>query len=216
MPIAKQDYDQLLNQARARLLGASDAGLKGELYDVLSEFFNDSRCWLESIRFNVVTDTTTYDITPSEGQIVGLVGVLNSSNQSQAALMPNIGTVILSSAPNVAEAPLYYYALVAKTVKLPTGKDQMPIGPDWVLPRWHTGILDGLLGRMMSQPQKPYTSEKHAAYHLKRFRDAIAQARTAALRQHTLGAQAWRFPQTFSTRTQQYGVPGFSGSDRSF
>lgn len=216
MPIAQQDWDQLLNQAKIKLNGSSDAALKGELYDVLSEFFNDSRCWLEAIRFNVVTDTTAYPVTPDEGQIIGLVGVVDSQQTPQGALMPNVGTIILSAIPNIAQAPLYYYAIVSKTVKLPTGRDQMVIGPDWALPLWHVGILDGLLGKMHSQPLKPYTSKDLSAYHLKRFRVAISQARAAALRQHTMGAQAWRFPQTFATGSQQGGVPGFAGTDRSF
>ena len=216
MTIAKADADQLLNNARVRLAGASDAQLKAELYDVLSTFFEDSRCWLESIRFNVVTDTTTYQVVPDEGQIIGLVGVLDSQNTPQAALMPNLGTVILGAIPNVAQAPLYYYAIVSKNVTLPTGADRLPVGPDWVLPRWHTGILDGLLGQMMSHADKPYSDEKRSTYHLRKFRNAILQARVAALRQHTLSAQAWRFPGSFSTNTQKYGVPGFAGGDRSF
>lgn len=216
MPIAKQDSEQLLKMATVRLPGASDAALKAELYDVLTEFFEDSRCWLESIQFNVVTDETTYQVVPTEGQIIGLVGVLNSENTPQHALMPNLGTVILGNRPNVAEAPLYYYAIVSKTVVLPTGRDQLPVGPDWVLPRWHVGVLDGLVGRMMSHKDKPYSDEKRSGYHLKKFRNAVAQARVAALRQHTLGAQAWRFPQGFASNTQKFGVPGFAGSDRSF
>lgn len=216
MPIAKQDADQLMNMARVRLPGSSDAGLKAELYDTMSEFFEDSRCWLESIQFNVVTDTTNYQVVPTEGQIIGLVGVRDSSNQAQGALMPDIGTIILSQIPNIAQAPLYYYAIVSKNVSLPTGASNLPVGPDWLLPRWHTGILDGLLGRMMSHKEKPYSDEKRSSYHLKKFRNAVAQARVAALRQHTLGAQAWRFPQGFATNSQKFGVPGFGGSDRSF
>lgn len=216
MPIAAQDVTQLLNQARVRLPGASDAQLKAELYDVLTEFFEDSRCWLESVRFNVVTDTTVYEITPTEGQIIGLVGVLDSQSYPQAALMPDLGRVILGVKPNVAQAPLYYYAIVSKNVSLPAGRDQLPIGPDWVLPRWHLGILAGMLGSMMAHKDKTYSDEKRGGYHLRKFRNAIAQARVAALRQHTLGAQAWRFPQGFSNNTQRFGVPGFAGGDRSF
>ena len=36
------------------------------------------------------------------------------------------------------------------------------------------------------------------------------------LRSNTLGTQAWRFPQGAQTTTQQYGVPGFGGGERSF
>lgn len=216
MTIATQDLTQLLNQARVRLPGASDAQLKAELYDVLTEFFEDSRSWLESIQFPVLSTVNTYDLTPEEGQIIGLTGVFDSNKTPQAALMPIIGQVILQNLPNQAQSPLYFYAIVSKNVTLPAGRDQTPIGPDWVLPRWHTGILAGMLGNMMAHKDKPYADEKRGGYHLRKFRNAIAQARVAALRQHTLGAQAWRFPQGFATNTQKYGVPGFASTDRSF
>lgn len=216
MPVAKQDYDQLLNQARVKLVGASDAGIKGELYDVMDEFCSDSNCWLEAVRFTVVTDTTTYAIVPDEGRIKRLVSCVDSSQVPQPALMPQLGTLILSNLPNVAQSPLYFYAIVAKTVALPTGRDQLPIGPDWLLPQYHLGILDGLLGKMYGQPSKTYFSRDLAAYHLKRFRVAIAGARSATLRQNTVGAQAWRFPGTFSTNSQQGGVPSIGGRERSF
>lgn len=216
MPIAKQDFDHLMNQARVKLVGASDAGIKGELFDVLLEFFNDSSCWLEGIQFNVLTDTNTYVLTPDEGQIIRLVGVFDSYSQPQPALMPNIGTVILGYMPNAQQAPLVFTAVVAKNIVLPTNKDMIPVGPDWFLPVWHVGVLDGLLGKMMTAPNKSYSNTERGEYHLKRFRGAIARARVSALRQNTFGSQAWRFPGTFRTNNQQSGVPGFGGNDRSF
>ena len=40
MAIQKRDFDRLMNQARTKLTGASEAGLKGELFDVITEFFH--------------------------------------------------------------------------------------------------------------------------------------------------------------------------------
>jgi hypothetical protein len=227
MAINKTDFDQLMNQARIKLVGASDAGLLGELYDVLSEFFNDSRSWTQDITVPYQPNTQSYPVQPIEGQIISLVGVSdwgpvvppttivpNPNTSFVPALMPDLGTLVLMQAPNVSG---YYQVTVCTNVSLPTDRHQMPIAPSWVLPIWHVGILDGLLGKMMSQPGKAYANDKQSAYHLKRFRDAIARARIAKMRANTNGAAAWRFPQQFRAASQQSGVPAIgSANERSF
>jgi hypothetical protein len=227
MAIHKIDYDQLLNQARVKLIGASDGGLKGELYDVLTEFFNDSSSWTQDVTVPYLPNTQAYPVAVPEGQIIRLVGVSdwgqtvppiprvpNPNVSFVPALMPSIGTLVLQQAPNISG---YYSVNVVTNVSLPTDRNQMPHGPDWVLPVWHLGILDGLLGKMMTQPGKSYANDKMGTYHLRRFRDAIARARISKLRANTNGAAAWRFPQQFRSTSQQSGVPAIgSASERSF
>lgn len=212
MAINKADFDQLMNQARIKLIGASENGLKAELYDVLSEFFNDSSCWTQDVTIPYVSGTQNYSFSVAEGQIIRLSGVSdwgsttpisppppNISVTPVAALMPNIGSLILKNAPNTNG---FYQATVVTNVGLPTTREMIPIAPDWVLPIWHVGILDGVMGKMMCEPNKSYSNPTQGAYHLKRFRDAIARARVSKLRANTNGAQAWRFPQSFHTRGQ--------------
>jgi len=64
-----------------------------------------------------------------------------------------------------------------------------------VLPIWHVGCWTGCSAKLMNDPNKSYSNSTGAAYHLKRFRDAIARARVSKLRANTLGTGAWRFPQ---------------------
>lgn len=227
MAINQIDFDQLMNQARIKLVGASDAGLKGELYEVLSEFFNDSSCWTQNLTVPYVAQVQSYPIQPVEGQIIRLVGVTdwgttvppipsvpNPNTSFVPALMPDVGTLVLMQAPIVAG---YYQVTVVANVSLPTTRDQMPIAPSWVLPVWHVGILDGLLGKMLAQPGKSYANDKQSAYHLRRFRDAIARARISKLRANTNGSAAWRYPQQFRSTSQQSGVPAIgSANERSF
>lgn len=216
MAIRKIDFDQMMNQARVTLVGASEAGLRGALYDTLAEFFNDSSCWTQDINVSAVPGRVEYPLAASEGQIIRLVGVVTPPPPPSAginalpqgvfipALMPEIGTLILARSPNSATQ---YIATVVTNVSLPTAKDQMPIAPDWVLPVWHVGILDGLLGKMMIQPNKSYSNQTQGAYHLKRFRDAIQRARVSKLRANTNGSAAWRFPQQFRSTNQKGGIP---------
>lgn len=210
MAAAKQDFDRLMRQANVKLIGASDAGIKGELYDVFQEFFNVSSSWLENLDFTIIAGTVDYDLAPTEGQIIRLAGVVDANNIPQPALMPARGRVSLRDVPSSGGA--VFTATVIKNVVLPTTRDQVPLVPDWVLPVYHNVILDGLLGRMMSHMNKSYFSEQLSVYHLRRFRDGIAGARVDALRRNTMGAQAWAFPQTFRTRGQRGGVS--TGSPR--
>ncbi len=214
MAINKQDWDQLLIQATVRLVGVSQKGLKAEMYDVLSEFFNDSSCWTQVVEVNAVTTSREYPLQVNEGQIIRMVVTTAADGHVVPSIMPDVGTLILGNFPGSDET---LYTEVVTNVSLPTQKDQMPIAPDWVLPIWHVGILDGLLGKMLSQPAKSFSNLQSGAYHLKRFRDAIARARVSKLRANTNGTQAWRYPQSFRTSGQRGGVPSTSGgTDRRF
>lgn len=214
MTIRTVDFDQLMNQAKVTLLGASEAGLKGAFFDVLSEFFNDSSCWTQDVDFQALTTSTEYPLEVNEGQIIRLVGVSDDQNGFIPALMADVGTVLLRAAPN---SDTTYTATFVTNVALPTLRGAIPNAPDWTLPLWHTGILDGLLGRMMIQPNKSYSNLTQAPYHLKRFRDVVNRARISKLRAFTNGAQAWRYPQQFRTSNQQGGVPSVgSTGDRRF
>lgn len=225
--IAKHDLDQLLNQARVYCVGASDAGLKAELYDVLTEFCRDSGVWTQDIVVAYQPNVQTYPLFVPSGQIYDLVGVSDwgttvptptTSTPANAsfvpALMPDFDTLVVKNKPQLAG---YFVVTVRTNVVLPTDRNMVTDAPDWMLPRYHLGILDGLIAKMMSQPSKSYSNTERGVYHLKRFRDAIAQARVQKLRANTLGGTAWRFPQSYRSVSQQSGVPAIgSANERSF
>jgi hypothetical protein len=227
MAIRQTDLDQMLNQARVKLTGSSDAGLKGELFDVITEFLNDSSIWTQDVPLQYRAGVQVYPISVTSGQILRLVGIADwgttvptpttvtpASAQFMPALMPDVGTLVLKNPPNTVGNML---VTVVTNINLPTDKQMVPDAPDWLLPIWHVGLLDGLLGRMMLAPNKSYSNRETAAYHLKRFRDAIARARVSKLRANTIGSAAWRFPQQFRSVSQQSGVPAIgSANERSF
>jgi len=229
MAIAKQDFD--MTQATVKLVGVSERALRAEFYDVLTEFFNDSSCWTDCVTIPYLPNVLAYPVNVSEGQIVRMNAVADwgpitpplltaALIPGQAgpiplpALMPQIGLVVFANIPSIAG---FAQAIFTLNCSLPTARDAVPIAPDWVLPIWHVGLLDGLLGKMMNDPNKSYSNTSGATYHLKRFRDAIARARVSKLRANTLGSGAWRFPQSFRALSQQSGVPAIgSSSERSF
>lgn len=227
MAINKIDFDQLMKQAQVKIVGASDNGLKGEFYDVLSEFMNDSSIWTQDVTVNYLPNVQVYPLFVPEGQILRLIGVSDwgttvptpqtvtpPSASFIPALMQDIGTLVVKNPPTVSG---YYQVTLVTNTALPTDRHMVPDAPSWLLPIWHVGLLDGLLGKMMTQPNKSYSNSQQGAYHLKRFRDAIARARVSKLRANTNGSQAWRFPQQFRATSQQSGVPAIgSANERSF
>lgn len=203
----RHTFDMLMNQARIKLPGSSDSGIKLELYDVMKEFLADSHAWTEDITFTAAPNVLLYTLLPQfGGQIISLVGVWDDKFIPIPAFMPDFGTIrIVNQASTTPNQPLWT-ARVVKNITLPTTKDDVPVGPDWLLTVYSVHILDGLLGKMMGQQAKSFSNDKMAAYHLKRFRTGIQIARTAALRQNTTGAQEWAFPRGWTTSTQRGGV----------
>lgn len=209
MALDPRELEQLITQASVKLTGSSKNGILLELYDVLKEFFADSNAWREDIAFTPTANVTDYPLAPREdGQIIRLVGCWDEKLIPVPAFMPDLGTLKLLHAPNsTGTASTQWFARVMKNVTLPTNSGNAPIGPDWVLRVYSVHILDGLLGKMMSQQNKSYGNPTMAAYHLKRFRQGINIARTAAARANNLGAQEWSYPtHTMAHGSQRGGV----------
>lgn len=218
MSASVAEWTRLMNQARVKLTGASDAALKAELFDVMQEFYDESSAWLETLTINVLQNVMTYDLVPVDGQAIRIIGVaefdptdLTKPPVPRGGTMPNIGQIVLTEVPG---KDTFYLVTVAKNVSLPTDKNGFPITSDWALSIYSTGILDGLLGRMMSVPNKSYSNATMGVYHTKKFQATITQARVATLRRNAMGTQAWMYPQTFRTSGQRGGVS--IGSDTSF
>lgn len=214
-----QDINVLMNQCRVELTGVSDAGLKAKMYEVMDEFFRDTSSWKEQINFAVFAPTSinpnplTYTIAPVDGQIIRLEKVTDADGNFVPALMEDIPTVQLQHAVNTNQT---FTATVTKNISLPLTSDGFPIAPDWVLQKWHIAIKHGMLGTLKAENNKSYSDKDGAKYHLAKFRQFVANVRSAVLRANTAGAQAWRFPQAFRANTQKGGLPPISGGERTF
>lgn len=195
--MAAVEIDRLMQNLRVRLPGAIDDAIKFELFNTLNDFFQGSNIWREDIEFSVTSGVKNYPLVPSGPTvIVRLMGVIDNNSLPVNAVL-DLGTddVILSLAPS---SDATYTAQVALTVDDPIDRESYPWFPIWVLNLYMNDIIDGVLGRMMSQPAKPYSNAQLAAYHSRAFTSAIAAARAEANRNYTYGAQKWRFPQTFN------------------
>jgi hypothetical protein len=204
--MANADMKRLMDHAKIRLPGSLDSALQMELFSVLNEFFQTSNIWYEDVAFPVTPtadtylqnpDAFTYEIIPDQGAITRLMGVVDSQGRLQAASMPVLGDLILGYSPNVADT---YTARVALTVTDPVTREGYPEFPDWVLNKYGNEILDGLLGHMMSQIAKPYTSPTIAMVHLRKFNSGVSKAKVEASHQNVYRGQSWRFPQAYASR----------------
>ncbi len=87
----ERDVDRLLNLARTELVGASDAGIKAQLYDVCREFFKDSNSWYEHISVSIISGQRHYRITPAEGgMILRLAAVWDNNRIPLSAILPHL------------------------------------------------------------------------------------------------------------------------------
>lgn len=206
MPIAGRNAEHFMNQARMKLPGASDLGIKAELYEALREFFEDTNAWTEVIPITVEADVTEYRLVVREGgRVIRLIGVRDHNQSPISAFMPELGTVTLTNTPNTTP-PSDWEVKVVKNVVLPTQRDDMPVAPDDLFVQYFTTLLDGVLGRMMGQSAKSYSNNQMSVYHLRRFRSGIVGARTAVKRMNTVGAQTWSYPQGFRVTGQRGAI----------
>ncbi len=218
MPLQAQDIEYILNECRTKLTGASDGGIKTEMFGVMKEFLQDSNSWRENIELMVTAGVQEYALVPRlGGQIIRLEGVFDGFRVAIPATTPDFTTLVVLPVVNVtsvAQAPTDnslqgttpWVVCVVKNVTLPTTTDNFPIVPEFVLKVYSTYILDGILGKMMTQSAKSYSNTQLGMYHMKRFRDGIGIARAAASVGNVVGGQRWSFPRQFATNGQRNSV----------
>lgn len=194
--MSAEQFIRLMDSARIRLPSALEGAMKLELFLVLKEFADRSNAWRETIGFWTSPGATEYELySENRAAINRLLWVtpMDAPTVSIPAIMPTPGKVRLQNVPSESQR---LNAIVALTVSDPTESGGFPQFPEELLTKYSTGILDGLLSRMMTQPAKPYSSEKYAALHGVRFRQATNLAKREAQTGNTFGGQPWRFPQT--------------------
>lgn len=194
--MAHADVTRMMNNARIHLPGATDDTIRLELFNVLNDFFQQSNIWQERIDFRVHPDVLDYELAPSDvSTISSLLSIETNSGLPVAGSMMVPGELLLVQSPNEAGV---YTAVVSLTVNEPTNKEGYPQIPAWILNKYGVEILDGLLGRMMAQPAKPYSNERMAIYHTRKFKGGIAAAKTNTTHKNVYRGQAWRFPRTIA------------------
>lgn len=200
--MAAADITRLFNSARDRLPGAIDEALQRELFNVMDEFFKGSNVWNEDIDITVPgldDPNTVYEIVPTGPSTIERLlwvytvdtDVPTERGAAVAAHMAIPGELTLVTQPSRNSV---YRVTVALTVQDPVKRDGYVTFPAWVLAKYRETVLDGLLGKMMSQPNKPYSNVQMAILHLRKFKVGIVSANANWRRNNVYRMQAWRFP----------------------
>ena len=196
--------DRLIKNARTSLPGSLDNVILLELFNVLDTFFRTTSIWTEPVTFSVTANDpvgTIYYIEPeSVSNIIRLMGVASSNGFRQRALMDLPGEVTFMTPPGQDDT---YTATVALSIIDPTNSNGYPEFPSWILDKYGVGILSGVLGRMMAQPAKPYTNPQLSVGHAKLFSKTVSIASNEASHSNVYRAQAWVYPQQFSTYSRR-------------
>lgn len=189
------DMTRLMTDLRVRLPGALDNVIQQEMFATVDEFMKHTNAWQEGIPVAQQANEDTYELVPTGPSLINrLMGLLNSSKLPVAATMSEPGTIVLRTMPSQTDT---LTATVALTVVDPVDNEKYPQFPAWILGKYRDAFFDGILGRMMSQPAKPYANQQLAVYHTRRWRGAMATAKVEVQRNNLFRAQAWNYPQGF-------------------
>lgn len=207
------DATRLIADAKIRLPGANDAVIRQDLFYCVDEFLKFSNAWTEDVPIAVLGDgvTTSYYIqTATDGLINRFMFASTSKGFPVRGSMAKIPFFVLVEAPTSADT---YTITVALTVTDPTDTaTNFPLFPEWILAKYRTDLLDGILGRMMAQPAKPYSSPQLSIFHMRRFNQAMAKAKIEAQHGNVYRGQQWKFPSRAFAGGRQRGSAGFGSS----
>lgn len=203
--MASTAINRLMDLTKARVPGLLDTVLKKEFFHLMNEFFMETNLWQEKVTFTATTTTQTYfeapelytyDVTSEEsGQVFRLMACFNADGIRVNATMRIPGEIVIVHAPPSTQT---YTAHVATTVSDPVTNEDLPVMPEWVLTKYDNVILDGLVGRLMSQPAKPYSNPQLAGLHIRKFMQGMKVAKREGERFNVHAGQVWQFPQTFN------------------
>jgi hypothetical protein len=199
---ANADVQRLMNNAMVHLPGATVPVMQQELFNVMTDFFQGSNVWNEDIPLTIPgldPAGTVYLLAPQQpAQIDKLLWVFTAPNDNSirrggaiGAAMSVPGELVLNTQPS---SDTDIIVTVALTVQDPADRDGYVQFPAWVLQKYMNVLQDGLIGKMMAHPVKPYTNMQLSVFHSRAFKSGISQARVEWTRNNTYRQQAWRFP----------------------
>jgi hypothetical protein len=190
------DYiSRIMAGARIRLTGAVDDAIKLALFETVDEFLRETNVWKEAIPFITVAHAPdlVYDLVPTKGTILRLVGLNVTGQVRQISGVMQVPGELFLVTPFDSGVDITATVSLAPLDPVAVGSEWPDIDP-WIYQRYYTALIDGLIMKMASQPDKPYTSDNLVVYHGKRFRNAIGVTRADIEKGNVGDGQAWRFP----------------------
>lgn len=196
--------DSWLTELRTRLPGISEGQLALELKSTMREFFTKSGYWMEELSpIRIVQDKNLYKLSYPQAHVMGVHSVwIEDAPKRLLTVQPKVsGSGIYMAEHDVLQifpTPVRSITDGLKVIVRLNPLSEMTRVPYEVSTHFFDEVMDGVLGRLYSQPGKPFTNLIQSQYHLKRFRDGISMARDMGRRRFSTATQGWSFPQNWS------------------
>ena len=198
-----------MEQLVGRISSAPESIIQAELVYVIRDFCRESLAWRELLQgYNVAPGCSDVDVNPVDGrrECIQVINAYIDGMELEAVpytrpqMVPGEGT---PRAFTCEKGPSIITLLPSPVVEIPMGLSAnvalCPKCPEiWMPPHFQRlyfeAILDGTLGRFFMQPNRPFTNERAAAYHLRRYRNKTREAWAHSLRGNTVSAANWTYP----------------------
>ena len=209
--------DEWINELTTRLPGISSGQLKLELKSTLREFFTKSGFWMEELApINIRADKDQYKLSYPQAKVMGVhyvwangrpIGLATTlpKRTATSSNLPSVAYMLEHDLMQIFPAPPRYGDGALKVVARLNPLPDMCKVPSETVSHFFDEVMDGVLGRLYSQPGKPYTNLVQSQYHLKRFRDGIAMARDMGRRRYGNAERSWSYPQGWAGNSFRRG-----------
>lgn len=213
-----QTITPMSQRVMARLPGADLATVNIEMRAAANEFLARTLIWRSRVAFTAIPGVNAYpliSVQPQAGVMISrvLAAYYGKTPISVGSLMTGYDFTV-TGAPQVLDASDPSRIVVWPTPVQETTEHEITMDVAWavdpssiepesvVLPFSVLGyieaISDGALARLYAMPDKPWSSQKHADFHMRKFRVSMVQARRTAEaargRENGHAVPRWRFP----------------------
>lgn len=180
-------YARLQADLVARLPGLTVDFCIETLVTVLRDWFRKSGTWRETF-----TDTTDklgdcIGVVPTRGELERIVGIRTETGTPVTDWWL-VGDVVRFANPRSSTS------LIFELVLVPSARGQAEEVPDELIDRHYNGLLEGALAVLYEMPAKPWSSDRLALYHRRRFTREWTNAKRAVDSRGNQRLTTWRFP----------------------
>ena len=203
------ELQRLITNVLVGCPGSDKKGVQAVFFDTLRDFCFWTNVWQNDVDVAMVPNVRSYTLNVAQGSTI--VRALRLYNSTDAAKRPAAGftmpsppAIMLDLAPNTSATMVCTVALQPLD---PVNEDGDPVGwPAWIAQKYFDVLQSGVMGRLMSQVAKPFTSTTMALFHMRKYQSGRANAAREVYATNLSGVQVWRYPGNFAPGGRQSGV----------
>lgn len=199
-------YDRLFTTVLAQLPGAGKEQLEVEIANTFTAFCRETQVWRETTTRNLLAGLNRYELTPSanDAKVIFII-TLTVNGQPYRPLggdavgdtdifrtyevLDDFASVRISPTPAADSA----HGLAAVIGLMPcNGNLDLPGA---IIERYFEPLRDGILERMLSHANRPYSNPQQAEIHKRKFHAALTRTRQEIRAGKSNASPPWIFPQ---------------------